>query len=159
MNFQKTINQIEQLCVQADSMILQGQNSDKKFTLYLRETTEKILREFFKEIKHKMNKDYISDYGIEGVIVGAISLIAKNESLLKQTATNKNRADDANKKIQNFEQKWLSSIHLIHESDIDKLFRVLQINHKSGYGAALAYLRGEMKIPTTHPFDQKIRFF
>jgi len=153
MIFQKTIDHIDQLCDQADSMILEGKNSDKIITLHLRETIEQALRVSFEKIKHKMNLDYIGDYGI-GVIVGTTALITKNESLLKQTATNKNRADEADKKILNFEQKWLSSIPYIHEAGIDKLFRTLLINHKSGFDAALAYLHEEMKIITPRPFKK-----
>jgi len=153
MIFQKTIDHIDQLSGQVDSMILEGKNSDQIITLHLRETTEQTLRVSFEEIKHKMNLDYIGDCGI-GVIVGTTALITKNESLLKQTATNKNRADEADKKILNFEQKWLSSIPYIHEAGIDKLFRTLLINHKSGFDAALAYLREEMKIITPCPLKK-----
>jgi len=153
MIFQKTIDHIDQLCDQADSMILEGKNSDQIITLHLRETTEQTLRVSFEEIKHKMNLDYISDYGVGGIIPGIISLIIKDESLLKQTATN-NRANEAHENIQNFEQKWLSSIPYIHEAGIDKLFRTLLINHKSGFDSALAYLREEMKIITPRSFKK-----
>ena len=159
MIFQKTIDHIDQLCDQADSMILEGKNSDQIITLHLRETTEQTLRICFEEIKHKMNLDYISDYGVSGIIPGIISLITQNEFLLKQTATTKSRADEAHKNIQNFEQKWLSSIPYIHEASIDKLFRILLINNTSGFDAALTYLREEMKIITPRPFDLKIVFF
>ena len=153
MIFQKTIDHIDQLCDQADSMILEGKNSDKIITLHLRETIEQALRVSFEKIKHKMNLDYIGDYGI-GVIVGTTALITKNESLLNQAIDNKNKTNEAHKKIQNFEQKWLSSIHYIHEADLDKLFRTLLINHKSGFDAALAYLHEEIKIITPRPFKQ-----
>jgi len=64
------------------------------------------------------------------------------------------KSNEAHKKIQNFEQKWISSIPYIHEADLDKLFRILLINHKSGFDAALAYLREEIKIITPRPFKQ-----
>jgi len=159
MNFQKTINHIEQLCVQADSMILQGQNSDKKFTLYLRETTEKVLRESFEETKYKMDIDYVGDFVAGKTLPGIVYLKTKNESLLNQAIDNKNKANEADKKIQNFEQKWLSAIPYINETDIDQLLRVLLINNTSGFDAALAYLRGEMKTITPRPFDPKIVFY
>jgi len=149
MNFQKTIDHIDQLCEQADAMILQGKNADQIFTLYLREKTEQTLRKSFEKIKYKMNIDYIGDFGV-CVLPGIASLITNNESLLKQTADINNKSNEADQKIQNFEQKWLSSIPYIHEADIDKLFWVL-INHKSGFDAALAYLREEIKIITPRP--------
>ncbi len=154
MIFQKTIDHIDQLCDQADSMILEGKNSDQIITLHLREVTEQALRESFEEIKHKMTMDYIIDVGVGGIIPGIVSLITQDEFLLKQTATTKNRADEAHKNIQNFEQKWLSSIPYIHEAGMDKLFRTLLINHKSGFDAALAYLREEMKIITPRQFKK-----
>ncbi len=154
MIFQKTIDHIDQLWDQADSMILEGKNTDQIIALHLRETTEQTLRVCFEEIKHKMNLDYISDYGVSGIIPGIISLIIKDESLLKQTATIKNRADEAHKNIQNFEQMWISSIPYIHEAGIDKLFRTLLINHKSGFDAALAYLHEEMKTITPRQFKK-----
>ena len=154
MIFQKTIKHIDQVCDQADSMILEEKNSDQIITLHLRETTEQALRVSFKEIKHKMTVDYIGDVGVGAIIPGIVSLKTNNEFLLKQTATNKNTADEAHKKIQNFEQNWLSSIPYIHEAGIDKLFRVLIINHKSGFDAALTYLREEIKIITPRPFKQ-----
>ena len=82
MIFQKTIDHIDQLCDQADSMILEEKNSDQIITLHLRETTEQTLRACFEEIKHKMNLDYISDYGIGGVIVVTTALITADESLM-----------------------------------------------------------------------------
>ena len=158
MNFQKTIDHVDQLCEQADTMILKGKNADHIFTLHLRKVTEQTLRKSFEKIKHKMTMDYIGDVGVGGIIPGIVSLITQDEFLLKQTATTKNKSDETHKKIQNFEQKWLSSIPYIHEADIDKLFWVL-INHKSGFDAALAYLRGEMRILTPRPFDQKTVFY
>ena len=98
MIFQKAIDHIDQLCDQADSMILEGKNSDQIITLHLREVTEQALRVSFEKIKHKMTMDYISDVGVGGIIPGIVSLITNNEFLLKQTATNKNRADKAHKK-------------------------------------------------------------
>ena len=154
MIFQKTIDHIDQLCNQADSMILEGKNSDKIMTLHLREVTEQALRLSFEEINHKMNIDYIDDFGVGAIIPGIVSLITNNEFLLKQTAINKNMADKAHKKKQNFEQKWLSSIPYIHEASIDKLFSVLIINHNSGFDVALTYLREEIKIITPRPFKQ-----
>ena len=159
MKFQKTLNHIDQLCGQADSMILEGQNSDKTITLHLREVTEQTMSASFKEIKYKMKLDYIVDFGVGGIIPGIVALKTNDEFLLNQGIDNKNKFDEAHTKILNFEQKWLSSIHFIHEADIDKLFRVLLINHKSGFDAALANLRGEMKILTPRTFVQKIRFF
>jgi len=156
MIFQKTINHIDQLCDQADAMILQGKNSDKIMTLHLRKVTEQALRLSFEEINHKMNIDYIDDFGVS-ILPGIVSLITNNESLLKQTINNDNKSTEAHKKIQNFEQKWLSSIRYIHEADIDKLFWVL-INHKSGFDAALAYLRGEIKTITPRRLDTKLYF-
>jgi len=153
MNFQKTIDHIDQLCGQADTMILQGKNADQIMTLHLREITEQTLRKSFEKIKYKMNIDYIGDFGVSGIIPGIVSLITNNESLLKQTADINNKSNEADQKIQNFEQKWISSIPYIHEADIDKLFWVL-INHKSGFDAALAYLREEIKIITPRPFKQ-----
>ena len=150
MNFQKTIDHIDQLCGQADSMILEGKNADQIMTLHLREITEQTLRKSFEKIKYKMNIDYIGDFGVSGIIPGIVSLITNNESLLKQTADINNKSNEADQKIQNFEQKWLFSIPYIHETDIDKLFWVL-INHKSGFDAALAYLREEIKIITPRP--------
>jgi len=158
MNFQKTIDHIDQLCEQADTMILQGKNADQIMTLHLREKTEQTLRKSFEKIKYKMNIDYIGDFGVSGIIPGIVSLITNDEYLLKQTVDNENKSNEAYKKIQNFEQKWLSSIPYIHESDIDKLFWVL-INHKSGFDAALAYLRGEMRILTPRPLDPKTVFY
>ena len=154
MIFQKTIDHIDQLCDQSDTMILEGKNSDKIITLHLREVTEQALRVSFEKIKHKMTMDYIGDVGVGGIIPGIVSLITQDEFLLKQTATTKNIADEAHKKIQNFEQKWLSSIPYIHEASIDKLFRILLINNTSGFDAALTYLREEMKIITSRPFKQ-----
>jgi len=159
MIFQKTLNQIDQLCGQADSMILQGKNSDQIITLHLRKVTEQTLRESFEKIKRKMTMDYIGDVGVGGIIPGIVSLITNDESLLNQAIDNKNKSDEADKKILNFEQKWLYSISFIHEANIDKLFRVLLINNTSGFDAALAYLRGEMKTITPRPFDPKIVFF
>jgi len=153
MIFQKTIDHIDQLCDQTDSMILEGKNSDKIITLHLREVTEQALIKSFEKIKHKMTIDYISDVGVSGIIPGIVSLITNNEFLLKQIAVNKNRADEADKKIKNFEQKWLSSIRYIHEADIEKFFRILLINNKSGFDAALAYLRGEIKTITPRRLD------
>jgi len=146
MIFQKTIDHIDQF--------LEGKNSDQIITLHLREKTEQTLRVSFEKIKYKMTMDYISDVGVGAIIPGIVSLITHNEFLLKQTAVNKNRADKAHKKIQNFEQKWLSSIPYIHEADIDKLFGILLINNTSGFDAALTYLREEMKIITPRPFKQ-----
>ncbi len=153
MNFQKTIDHIDQLCDQADSMILEGKNADQIMALHLREITEQTLRKSFEKIKYKMNIDYIVDFGVSGIIPGIASLITNNESLLKQTADINNKSNEADQKIQNFEQKWISSIPYIHEADIDKLFWVL-INQKSGFDAALAYLREEIKIITPRPFKQ-----
>jgi hypothetical protein len=135
------------------STILQGKNADHIFTLHLREKTEQTLRKSFEKIKYKMNIDYIGDFGVSGIIPGIVSLITNNESLLKQTVDINNKSNEADQKIQNFEQKWISSIPYIHEADIDKLFWVL-INHKSGFDAALAYLREEIKIITPRPFKQ-----
>jgi len=149
MIFQKTLNHIDQLYCQADSMILEGKNSDQIITLHLREVTEQTLRKSFEKIKHKMNLNHIGDIGVGEIIPGIVSLIIKDESLLNQTIDNKNKTNEADKKIQNFEQKWLSSIHYIHEADIDQLLRVLLINNTSGFDAALAYIRGEMKTNTT----------
>ena len=159
MIFQKTLNHINQLYGQADSMILQGKNSDQIITLHLREVTEQTLRESFEKIKHKMNMDYIGDVGVGGIIPGIVSLITNDEFPLNQAIDNKNKANEADKKIQNFEQKWLSSIHYIHEKDIDQLLKVLLINNTSGFEAALRYLRGEMKTITPRPFDSKIVFY
>lgn len=153
MIFQKTIDHIDQLCDQADSMILEGKNADQIFTLHLREVTEQALRESFKEIKYKMNLDYVINFGVGGALPGIASVIIRNEFLLKQTVNN-SKYNEAHKKIQNFEQKWLSSIPYIHEASIDKLFRILLINNTSGFDAALTYLREEMKIITPRPFKQ-----
>jgi len=154
MIFQKTIDHIDQLCDRAASMILEGKNADQIMTLHLREITEQTLRASFEEIRHKMNIDYIGDFGVSGIMPGIASLITNNESLLKQTADINNKSNEAHKKIQNFEQKWISSIPYIHEADLDKLFRTLLINHKSGFDAALAYLREEIKIITPRPSKQ-----
>jgi len=159
MIFQKTLNQIDQLCGQADSMILQGKNSDQLITLHIRKVAEQTLRESFEKIKHKMTLDYIVDFGVCGILPGIASLITNDEFLSNQAIDNKNKSNEADKKIQNFEQKWLSSIRFIHEADIDKLFRVLLINNTSGFDAALRYLRGEMKIQRIRPLDKKIVFF
>jgi len=159
MIFQKTLNHIDQLCGQADSMILQGKNSDQIITLHLRDVTEQTLRESFEKIKHKMKLDYIGDIGLGGIIPGIALRITNHESLLRQTIENKNKSDEAHKKIQNFEQKWLSSIHHIHEADIDRLLKVLLINNTSGFDAALMCLRREMKTLRPRPFNPKIRFF
>jgi len=153
MIFQKTIDHIDQLCDQADSMILEGKNSDQIITLHLREKTEQTLRVSFKEIKYKMNLDYVINFGVGGALPGIASVFTNNEFLLKQTVNN-SKSNEAHKKIQNFEQKWISSIPYIHEADLDKLFRILLINHKSGFDAALAYLREEIKIITPRPFKQ-----
>ena len=153
MIFQKTIDHIDHLCDEADSMILEEKNSDKIITLHLREKTEQALRVSFKEIKHKMTSNYVMDFGISA-LPGIASVFTNNEFLRKQTIDNKNKSDEAHKKIQNFEQKWLSSIPYIHEADIDKLFRILLINNKTGFDAALAYLHEEIKIITPHPFKQ-----
>lgn len=158
MNSQKTIDHIDQLCKQADTMILQGKNADQMFTLYLREKTEQTLRKSFKEIKYKMNLDYVGDFGVGGITPGIVSRITKDEHLLNQAIDIKNKSDEAYKKIQNFEQKWLYSIPYIHEADIDTLFWVL-INNKSGFDAALAYLRGEIKTITPRPHNPKIVFY
>ncbi len=154
MIFQKTLNHIDHLFGQADSMILQGRNSDQIITLHLRKVTEQALRESFEKIKHKMTKDYVVDFGVGGIIPGIVSRITKDEHLLNQAIDNKNKSDEAHKKILNFEQKWLSSICFIHESGIDKLFKVLIINHNSGFDTALTYLREEIKIITPRPFKQ-----
>jgi len=155
MIFQKTLNHIDQLYGQADSMILQGKNSDQIITLHLRKVIEQTLRKSFKGIKHKMTKDYVVDFGVGGIIPGIVSRLTKDEHLLNQAIDNKNKSNEAYKKIQNFEQKWLYSIRFIHEADIDKLFRVLLINNTSGFEAALAYLSVEKKTITPRPFDPK----
>ena len=159
MIFQKTIDHIDQLCDQADSMILQGKNSDQIITLHLRKVTEQTLRESFEKIKHKMNMDYIGNVGVGGIIPGIVSLITKDESLLNQAIDNKNKANEADKKIQNFEQKWVSSIQYIHEANVDRLFGVLRINNTLGFDSALRYLLVEMETITTHPFDPKTVFY
>ncbi len=153
MIFQKTIDHIDQLCNQVDSMILEGKNSDKIITLHLREVTEQALRVSFKEIKHKMTSKYVIDFGVSA-LPGIASVFTNNEFLRKQTIDNNNKSNEIYKKTQNFEQKWLSSIPYIHEAGIDKLFRVLIINYKSGFDAALTYLREEIKIITPRPFKQ-----
>lgn len=159
MIFQKTIDHIDQLFGQADSMILKGKNSDQIITLHLRKVTEQTLRKSFEKIKHKMTKDYVVDFGVGGIIPGIVSRITKDEHLLNQAIDNKNKSDEAHKKILNFEQKWLYSIRFIHEANIDKLFVVLLINNTSGFDAALAYLHEEEKTITPRPFDPKIVFF
>lgn len=153
MNSQKTIDHIDQLCGQADIMILQGKNADQIFTIYLREITEQTLRKSFEEIKYNMNLDYASDVGISRAFSGIAYMITKDEFHLNQAVDDNNKSNQTITKIQNFEQKWLSSIPYIHETGIDRLFRVLLINRTSGFDAALRYLCGEMKIQSLHPLD------
>jgi TPP-dependent 2-oxoacid decarboxylase len=159
MNSQKTIDHIDQLCGQADVMILQGKNADQMFTLHLREITEQTLRKSFKEIKYKMNLDYAGKVEISKTLSEIASLITKDEFHLNQTVDYNNKSHEISTKIQNFEQKWLWSIPYIHEAGIDQLFRVLLINRTTGFDAALAYLRGERKTIRPRPFDPKLTSF
>ncbi len=154
MIFKKTIEHIDQLCAQADTMILEGKNSDHIITLHLRELAEETLRKSFEKIRHKMKIGYIGDSGIGGTIIGITSLIPQSESLLENTKTIKNNIDEAHKNIQNFEQRWLSSIHAIHEADIDKLFCILMINQMSGFEKALAYILRKTSTITPRPFKK-----